>query len=175
MQVEGMATGSINPNGLASGWSATTPSFEAFDSPLGRWVEILGRMPPCKECEKFKVEYGKWPDPGTPPTTFYALTDPFKERVELWPWQIRVDRLPPIWLSAVLTFIPPGSPTVGFFLVSEGMTGTMGSCPYEREAHRPRPHYFKILVYRAETGENTVSPDFNQSNVKYTGALQVFE
>lgn len=94
MQVGGMAAGSINPNGLASGWSATTPSFEAFDSPLGGWVEILGRMPPSKGCEKFKVEYGKWPDPGTPPTTFYALTDPFKEWVELWPWQIWVDRVP---------------------------------------------------------------------------------
>ena len=73
MRVGGMAAGSIGPNGLANGWSATTPLFEAFDSPFGRWVEILGRMPSCEECVKFKVQYGKWADSTTPPTSFQRL------------------------------------------------------------------------------------------------------
>jgi hypothetical protein len=96
MRVGGMAAGSIGPNGLANGWSATTPLFEAFDSPFGRWVEILGRMPSCEECVKFKVQYGKWPDSTTPPTSFLPLTDPFKEWILMpwWPHFIRVDRVP---------------------------------------------------------------------------------
>lgn len=95
IQVGGMAAGSIGPNGLANGWSVTTPSFEAHDSPFGGWVKILGRMVSCDECVKFKVEYGEWPDLDTPPTTFYPLTDSFKEWVYVWPglW-VRVDRVP---------------------------------------------------------------------------------
>lgn len=95
IQVGGMAAGSINSDGLANGLSATTPPFEAFDSPFGGAVKILGRMPSCEECNKFKMEYGEWPDPTTPPTTFIPMTDDFKEWRCIWPglW-ILTDRVP---------------------------------------------------------------------------------
>ena len=79
--VGGMTVGSINSDGLANGSSATTPTFEACDSPFGAWVEILGRKPSCEMCDSFKVEYGKWTDHKKPPTVFHALTDPFIEWV----------------------------------------------------------------------------------------------
>jgi len=50
----------------------------------------------CEKCVKFKVQYGKWPDSTTPPTSFQPLTDPFKEwiLVTSWPYFIRVNREP---------------------------------------------------------------------------------
>jgi len=111
-RVGGMPAGSIGPNGLANGWSATTPSFEAFDSPFGGWVEILGRMPSCEECTRFKVEYGQWPDATTPPASFVPLTHSFKEWVMVpwWPNFIRVDRDPDSagWLSILCDSIMGG-------------------------------------------------------------------
>ena len=112
MRVGGMPAGSIGPNGLANGWSATTPTFEAFDSPFGGWVEILGRMPSCEDCTRFKVEYGQWPDATTPPTSFVPLTQSFKEwiLVPWWPNFIRVDRDPDSegWLSILCDSVMGG-------------------------------------------------------------------
>ncbi|MCR3883859.1 MAG: hypothetical protein NUK54_05740 [Methanothrix sp.] len=106
IRVGGMPTGNINSQGLANGWSATTPPFEAFDSPFGGWVEILGLMPSCEECERFKVEYGEWSSPTTPPDPdgFKPMTDSFKEWTFVWPslW-VRVDRVPDSegWLGII--------------------------------------------------------------------------
>jgi len=102
IRVGGMAVGSIGTNGLANGSSATTPLFEAQDSPFGEWVEIIGLMPSCEDCEEFKVEYGEWPNVTTTPTTWIPLTDDFKEWKFIWPsWYMLVDREPDAngWLS----------------------------------------------------------------------------
>ena len=102
IRVGGMAVGSIGTNGLANGSSATTPLFEAPDSPFGGWVEIIGLMPSCQDCEEFKVEYGEWPNVTTTPTTWIPLTDDFKEWKFIWPsWYLLVDREPDAngWLS----------------------------------------------------------------------------
>ncbi|MGB3458119.1 MAG: hypothetical protein WBB08_02255 [Halobacteriota archaeon] len=111
IQVGGMAAGSINSDGLANGSSATTPIFEAFDSPFGGAVKILGRMPSCEECKRFKVEYGEWPDSSTPPTTFIPMTDDFKEWQFIWPsiW-ILTDRVPDSdgWLDILCDTIMGG-------------------------------------------------------------------
>lgn len=80
IQVGGMSTGSINPDGYANGTSISTV-FEAHDSPFGKWVQILGLLPDCRQCRQFKVEYGQWAGPTTPPTTFYALMPEFDEWV----------------------------------------------------------------------------------------------
>ncbi len=97
IKVGGMPVGNINSEGLANGWSATTPQFEAFDSPFGGVVEILGLKPSCEECERFKVEYAEWPSFTTPPApdSFNPLTDDFKEWMFVWPslW-VRVNRAP---------------------------------------------------------------------------------
>jgi len=106
IRVGGMPVGNINSEGLANGWSATTPPFEAFDSPFGGTVEILGLMPSCEECKRFKVEYGEWSGPTTPPgpASFKPLTDSFKEWTFIWPslW-VRVDRIPTSegWLDII--------------------------------------------------------------------------
>ncbi|NIU07606.1 MAG: hypothetical protein GWN67_12835 [Phycisphaerae bacterium] len=91
-----MAAGSIGANELANGWNATTPPFEASDSPFGGWVDILGLIPSCENCMKLKVQYDKWPDSTTPPTSFQSLTDPFKEWILLssWPFFSLVNREP---------------------------------------------------------------------------------
>jgi hypothetical protein len=102
IRVGGMAVGSIGSNGLADGPSASTPLFEAQDSPFGGWVEIIGLMPSCEDCEEFKVEYGEWPSVSTPPTTWLPLTDDFQEWKFIWPsWYVLVDREPDAngWLS----------------------------------------------------------------------------
>jgi len=85
IQVGGMATGSINPSGYANGMSVDL-TFDAQDSPFGRWVQILGLLPSCEQCKKFKMEYGEWPDSTTPPSTFYAITPTFDEWVVVTPW-----------------------------------------------------------------------------------------
>jgi len=85
IRVGGMAVGSIGSNGLANGLSATTPMFTAYDSPFGGTVQIIGLMPSCTECDKFKVEYGKWPNATTLPTTWTPLTDDFNEWAFMWP------------------------------------------------------------------------------------------
>jgi hypothetical protein len=85
IRVGGMPAGSINADGLANGPSATTPTFTAYDSPFGQWVEIIGLMPSCTECTDFKVEYGEWLTLTTPPVSWTPLTDPFKEWVFIWP------------------------------------------------------------------------------------------
>lgn len=106
IRVGGMPVGNINFEGLANGWSATTPPFEGLDSPFGGSVEILGLMPSCEECERFKVEYGEWSTPTTPPdpASFKPLTDSFKEWTFVWPslW-VRVDRVPDSegWLDII--------------------------------------------------------------------------
>ncbi len=106
IRVGGMPVGNINSDGLANGWSATTPPFEAFDSPFGGSVEILGLMPSCEECRRFKVEYGEWSSPTTPPdpSSFKPLTDSFKEWTFIWPslW-VRVNRVPDSegWLDII--------------------------------------------------------------------------
>ncbi len=106
IRVGGMAAGSIGANGLANGFSTTTPPFEAFDSPFGGWLEIIGLMPSCTECSQFKVEYGAWPSTTTPPTIWVPLNEPFKEWSFIWPgWYIRVDRTPTTdgWLDILCT------------------------------------------------------------------------
>ena len=85
VQVGGMATGSIDPSGYANGTSIDL-TFDAHDSPFGRWVKILGLLPNCEQCKKFKMEYGEWPDSTTPPTTFHAITPIFDEWVVVTPW-----------------------------------------------------------------------------------------
>jgi len=111
IRVGGMPAGSIGPNGLANGLSATTPQFQAFDSPFGQSVEILGRMVSCDECTKFKVEYGQWPDPAIEPTTFQPLTDDFQEWIFVWPslW-VLVDREPDAdgWLNILCNTVMGG-------------------------------------------------------------------
>jgi len=102
IRVGGMPTGSINADGLANGPSATTPIFDAYDSPFGAWVEIIGLMPSCKECKEFKVEYGQWLNPSIAPTTWTPLTDGFKEWAFIWPSTfLLVSRVPDGdgWLS----------------------------------------------------------------------------
>ncbi|MCK4681891.1 hypothetical protein KAT59_02545, partial [Candidatus Bipolaricaulota bacterium] len=102
IRVGGMPAGSINADGLADGPSATTPIFEAYDSPFGAWVEIIGLMPSCEECEEFKVEYGIWLTPTIAPTTWTPLTDGFKEWAFIWPSTfLLVSRVPDSggWLS----------------------------------------------------------------------------
>ena len=81
----GMPVGNIGSNGLASGTSATTPTFTAFDSPFGRWVEIIGLMPSCTDCTEFRVEYGQWISDTLPPATWIPMTDPFTEWAFIWP------------------------------------------------------------------------------------------
>ena len=112
MRIGGMAAGSINSSGFANGLSATTPQFEAFDSPFGRWVEILGVMPSCEKCAKFKVEYGKWPNLTTPPSSFQVLIDSFKEwmYVSGWPFSLLVDREPDSdgWLNILCSSVMGG-------------------------------------------------------------------
>jgi len=103
IRVGGMPAGQIGATtGLANGLSSTTPPFEAHDSPFGGWVEILGLMPSCTECSHFKVEYGLWPNPTTPPSTWLPLTDPFQEWRFIWPGLfVLVNRVPDAngWLS----------------------------------------------------------------------------
>jgi hypothetical protein len=78
-----MSRATINSEGFANGMSVDF-SFEAHDSPFGGWVELLGLLPDCNHCTQFKMEYGEWPDPMTPPTTFYPLTPIFDEWVEIF-------------------------------------------------------------------------------------------
>jgi hypothetical protein len=85
VQVGGMATGAINPSGYANGLSVDL-TFSAHDSPFGRWVKILGLLPSCEKCTKFKMEYGQWADSTTPPTAFYAITPIFDEWIVVTPW-----------------------------------------------------------------------------------------
>ncbi|MFC2106204.1 hypothetical protein ACFLS0_05605 [Candidatus Bipolaricaulota bacterium] len=85
IRVGGMPAGSINADGLASGPSATTPTFSAYDSPFGQWVEIIGLMPSCTECTEFRVEYGEWVTSTIPPISWTPLTDTFKEWIFIWP------------------------------------------------------------------------------------------
>ena len=87
IQVGGMSTGSINSNGYANGMSVDL-SFEAHDSPFGRWVKILGLLPDCTKCKQFKMEYGEWTgtDLTVPPTTWHTLTPSFDEWVVVTTW-----------------------------------------------------------------------------------------
>jgi hypothetical protein len=95
IRVGGMAVGSIGANGLANGMSTTTPPFTAEHSPFGGTLEIIGLMPDCEECETFKVEYGEWSNPTTPPTSWTPITDDFTEWRFIWPsWYVHVDREP---------------------------------------------------------------------------------
>lgn len=102
IRVGGMPTGSINADGLANGPSATTPTFSAYDSPFGQWVEIIGLMPSCTECTEFKVEYGEWITSTMPPVSWTPLTDTFKEWIFIWPSTfLYISRVPDSagWLS----------------------------------------------------------------------------
>ena len=102
IRVGGMPTGSINADGLANGPSATTPTFSAYDSPFGQWVEIIGLMPSCTECTEFKVEYGEWITSTMPPVSWTPLTDTFKEWIFVWPSTfLYISRVPDSagWLS----------------------------------------------------------------------------
>ena len=102
VRVGGMPVGNIGPNGLANGTSATTPTFTAYDSPFGKWVEIIGLMPSCTECTDFRVEYGQWISDTLPPVTWIPLTDPFTEWVFIWPSTfLNVTRTPDVngWLN----------------------------------------------------------------------------
>lgn len=102
IRVGGMPAGSINSDGLAGGPSATTPMFTAYDSPFGEWVEILGLMPSCTECTKFRVEYGAWVSSTMPPVSWTPLTDSFKEWIFIWPSTfLHISRVPDSagWLS----------------------------------------------------------------------------
>lgn len=95
IRVGGMPAGSINADGLANGPSATTPTFTAYDSPFGQWVEIIGLMPSCTECTEFKVEYGEWVTSTIPPISWTPLTDTFKEWIFIWPSTfLHVSRVP---------------------------------------------------------------------------------
>ena len=95
IRVGGMPAGSINADGLANGPSATTPTFTAYDSPFGQWVEIIGLMPSCTECTEFKVEYGEWVTSTIPPVSWTPLTDTFKEWIFIWPSTfLHVSRVP---------------------------------------------------------------------------------
>lgn len=86
-QVGGMSTGSINSDGYANGPSIDL-TFEAHDSPFGRSVKVMGLLPACDACDRFKLEYGAWSGPGftVAPTTWHAITPTFNEWVVVSPW-----------------------------------------------------------------------------------------
>jgi len=87
VQVGGMSTGSINPDGYANGMSVDL-TFAAHDSPFGGKVKILGLLPDCNKCEQFKMEYGEWTgtDETVPPTTWNTLTPTFDEWIVGTTW-----------------------------------------------------------------------------------------
>jgi len=123
IRVGGMAAGSINADGLANGLSATTPMFDAFDSPFGQWLEIIGLMPSCTECTHFKVEYGEWISATVPPASWIPMTDPFKEWAFIWPsTYVLVSRVPDSsgWLSILC------STTMGGLYVPWNSSGRNG-------------------------------------------------
>ena len=113
IRVGGMPAGSINSNGLANGPSATTPPFEAHDSPFGGSVEIIGLMPSCEECTEFRFEYAQWPAPSIPPasSSWIPMTESFKEWTFVWPgWYVLVSRTPDSsgWLNILCDTIMGG-------------------------------------------------------------------
>ena len=83
-----MPAGSIGPNGLANGLSATAAPYTALDSPFGGMVELLGLKPlSCTECVKFRYEIGAWTNNGlTPPASWTPLIEEFDEWTFNWPW-----------------------------------------------------------------------------------------
>ncbi|MFC2095867.1 hypothetical protein ACFLSW_05475 [Candidatus Bipolaricaulota bacterium] len=113
IRVGGMPAGSIGSNGLANGPSATTPTFDAQDSPFGGSVELIGLMPSCEDCTEFKFEYAQWPAPSIPPASsaWLPMTDGFKEWTFVWPsMYVLVTRTPDSngWLGVLCDTIMGG-------------------------------------------------------------------